>query len=288
MTEDLERKTTPWLTGGIDWEGVAAALTALLIGLLLGMLWSGFFWIGFAAMVVALMAGRWARRTAPDLADGIVAPCDGVIVSVSRTDPPGELRMTDSTTTRIRISTSPAATNRLYTPIAGTLESLITEDGDRSVPFAMRPDTDGLAVSYLLFESRGQQAGVRLATGGLGPRQDLEVEAGDILRLGRVFGKRRLGGWCDVYVPAGAGQLVWPGQTLIGGETVLGRLGSANDDDAFANMSGEAGELPLGVTEEDVLEEDDYPEPEEADTPDDPAVMLARLKEATKNKPVDD
>jgi phosphatidylserine decarboxylase len=287
MTDDLERKTTPWFNGGVDWEAVAAALTALLIGLLLGVLWSVLFWIAFVAMIAALMAGRWSTRAAPDLANGIVAPCDGVVVSITRADAPGELRLTDGETTRIRISSSPATTNRLYAPIAGSLESLITEDGERSVPLAMRPDSDGLAVSYLQFESRGQQVGVRLATGGFGPRQELEVETGDITRLGRVFGKRRLGGWCDVYVPADTGQLVWPGQTLIGGETVLGRLKSGDAEDAFETMSGEAGELPLGVTDEDIVEDDDYPEPDEADTPDDPAVMLARLKEATKNKPDD-
>jgi len=287
MTEDLERKTTPWMTGGLDWEGVAAALASLLVGLLLSWVWDPLFWVGFAGMIAALMAARWAKRTAPDLASGIVAPCDGVVVSVTQADPPGELRMAGAETTRIRISSSPATTNRLYAPIAGSLESLITEDGEQTVPFAMRPDADGLAISYLLFESRAQQVGVRIATGGLGPRQELEAESGDIMRLGRVFGKRRLGGWCDVYVPAKAGQLIWPGQTLIGGETVLGRLESDRDEGSFETMSGEAGELPLGVTEDESVEEDDYPEPDEADTPDDPAVMLARLKEATKNKPED-
>ena len=33
MSEDLERKTTPWFTGGFDWEGVAAALRLLHGGL---------------------------------------------------------------------------------------------------------------------------------------------------------------------------------------------------------------------------------------------------------------
>ena len=287
MTEDLERKTTPWLTGGLDWEGVAAALACLLVGLLLSWVWDPLFWIGFAAMIFALMAARWANRTPPDLASGIIAPCDGVVVSVTPADPPGEMRMSDRETTLIRIASSPAATNRLYAPIAGSLESLITEEGEQSVPFAMRPDADGLAVSYCLFESRGQQVGVRVATGGFGPRQELEAEAGDILRLGRVFGKRRLGGWCDVYVPASAGQLIWPGQTLVGGETVLGRLKSETDEDFYESMSGEVGELPIGAVEEDEMDEDDYPEPDEADTPDDPAVMLARLKEATKKKPED-
>ncbi|RAN38104.1 phosphatidylserine decarboxylase [Hyphomonas pacifica] len=291
MSEDLERKSTPWLTAGFDWEGVAAALAALLIGMLLGAFWSVLFWIGFAIMVAALLSGRWSKRAVPDLANGIIAPCDGLVVSVSREDPPSELRMTEKPTMRIRISSSPAATNRLYAPIAGSLESLIVETGDRSVPLAMRPEDEGLTVSYLTFESQGHQVGVRLASGGLGPRQEIEVEAGDILRLGRIFGKRRLGGWCDIYVPANTGQLIWPGQTLVGGETVLGRLKSSSDPDLFEDMMAE--EEPEGA-EEEVLDEvqddgdDYYPEPDETDTPEDPAVMFARLREAAKNKPAGD
>lgn len=289
MTEDLERKTTPWLTGGLDWEGVAAALAALLVALLLGWIWSPLYWIGFAAMVAALMAARWANRYVPDLADGIVAPCDGIVVSVTPADPPGELRMSDGPARRIRISSSPAGTNRLYAPIAGSVESLAVEAGEQTVPLAMRPDDSGLAVAYLTFGSRGQKVGVRLASGGLGPRQDIEVEEGDILRLGRVFGKRRLGGWCDVYVPASAGNLVWVGQSLIGGETVLGRLKSG-DEDEVSDLEEELAEEEeaLLIEEEEATEDDDYPEPDEAVAPEDPAVMFARLREAARNSPDDD
>tara|TARA_R110000782_G_C14744453_1_gene406484 strand:- start:303 stop:1148 length:846 start_codon:yes stop_codon:yes gene_type:complete len=274
---------------GMDWEGVAAALGALLVALLLGALWSPLFWIGFAGVVIALMAARWSHRTPPDLANGIVAPCDGVVVSVGRAEAPSELRLTESGMTRIRISSAPSATNKVYTPIAGSVESMIFEAGENTVPLAARADDDGLARAYLTFESRGQQVGVRLASGGFGPRIDLATEAGDIVRLGRPFGTRRLGGWCDVYVPNGVGMLIWPGQTLVGGETVMGRLKSQGDTDLFDGMTEEDtdgepvlqvdGDSPAEAEDED---DDDYPSPEDMETPDDPAVILARLREASR------
>ena len=67
MSEHLDHKNTPWMTVGLDWEGVAAALGALLVALLLGALWSPLFWIGFVGVVLALMAARWSHRTPPDL-----------------------------------------------------------------------------------------------------------------------------------------------------------------------------------------------------------------------------
>lgn len=269
---------------GMDWEGVAAALGALLVALLLGALWSPLFWIGFAGVVIALMAARWSHRTPPDLANGIVAPCDGVVVSVGRAEAPSELRLSESGTTRIRIASSPSATNKVYTPIAGSVESLIFEAGEKTVPLAARADDDGLARAFLTFESRGQQVGVRLASGGFGPRIDLATEAGDIVRLGRPFGTRRLGGWCDVYVPNGVGLLIWPGQTLVGGETVMGRLKSQGDTDLFDGMTAQDEEEPVLQVETEPEEEDDddYPSPEEASAPDDPAEMFARLREASR------
>mgnify|MGYP003629542476 CR=1 FL=1 len=289
MSEDIDSKNTPWMNVGMDWEGVAAALGALLVALLLGALWSPLFWIGFAGVVIALMAARWSHRTPPDLANGIVAPCDGVVVSVGRAEAPSELRLTESGMTRIRISSAPSATNKVYTPIAGSVESMIFEAGENTVPLAARADDDGLARAYLTFESRGQQVGVRLASGGFGPRIDLATEAGDIVRLGRPFGTRRLGGWCDVYVPNGVGMLIWPGQTLVGGETVMGRLKSQGDTDLFDGMTEEDtdgepvlqvdGDSPAEAEDED---DDDYPSPEDMETPDDPAVILARLREASR------
>jgi phosphatidylserine decarboxylase len=286
MSEDLDHKNTPWMSIGLDWEGVAAALGALLVALLLGALWSPLFWIGFAGVVLALMAARWSHRKPPDLANGVVAPCDGVVVSVGRVEAPSELRLTDSNTTRIRIASAPSSTNKVYTPISGSVESMIYEAGENSVPLATRADDDGLARAYLTFESRGQQVGVRLASGGLGPRIDLATEAGDIVRLGRPFGTRRLGGWCDVYVPTGVGMLIWPGQTLVGGETVMGRLKAQADSDLFDGVTEEETEdgppLEIEVEAEAEGDDDDYPSPEDVSTPDDPAVILARLREASR------
>ena len=287
--DDLERKSTPWLNGGIDIEGVVIAFAVFLGALLLGWLWSPLFWIGMAGFVLVLLATRWSGRTPPDLASGIVAPCDGVVVSVSPVEAPAELRMSDSRTTRVRISSAPTSTNKIYTPISGSLEHVTLEAGDSSIPIAMRADDEGLARAWMCFESRGQQVGIRLASGGFGPRIDIDMSAGDIARLGKPCGTRRLGGWCDLYIPASAGKLIWPGQTLIGGETVIGRLRSDTDEeeDIFETereaAAGVAEEDPFVPTVEEEETDDDYPTPEEAEVAEeDPAILFARLREAAR------
>ncbi|MCA8899643.1 MAG: hypothetical protein KDA53_00165, partial [Hyphomonas sp.] len=114
--DDIERKTLPWLNGGFDMEGIAAALAFLLVAVLLGVLWGPLFWVVFIFFVAALMASRWSNRTPPETANGIVAPCDGVVVSVGLAEVPPELRLSQKPMMRVRISSGPAATNKVYTP----------------------------------------------------------------------------------------------------------------------------------------------------------------------------
>jgi len=293
MSDEIERRSMPWLNIVFDWEGVAAAAGAFLAALLLGWIWGPLFWIGFAAMLVALAAGRWTRRLPPDVADGVVAPCDGVVLSIERSEAPTGLRLSSSRVVRVRISSSPVSTNKLYTPIAGGVDLISLTQGEPSVPVAFRPDDDGLTRAYVTFESAGEQAGIAIATGGLGPRIDINVEAGDVVRLGRPFGTRRLGGWCDLYLPDSLTVLIWPGQTLIGGETVIGRLRAEVEEgyviDAAATSATPAAKADTAVAapaagEVDEVEEtfDDYPEPDEIEAPEDPAAIFARLREAAR------
>lgn len=306
MSEEYDRQSLPWMIAGFDWEAVAAAAGAFLAALLLGWIWAPLFWIGFAAMAIALAAGRWSRRTPPDLAYGVVAPCDGVVVSVGYGDAPAALRLKGESLVRVRIASSPVSTNKLYAPMAGGVEIVSIQQGEARQPFALKPDEEGLTRAFITFDSQGEQAGVALTTGGLGPRIELAVDHGDIVRLGRSFGTRRLGGWCDVYLPADIRTHVWAGQTLTGGETVIAHFRSSveeefeDTDAAYAGaaaapparetakaaaatgpaadaVTGEAGDEPV-----DELFEDDYPEPDEVSAPEDPAAIFARLREAAR------
>ena len=302
MSEEAERQSLPWMIAGFDWEAVAAAAGAFLAALLLGWIWAPLFWIGFAAMAIALAAGRWSKRTPPDLAYGVVAPCDGVVVSVGYGDAPAALRLKGESLVRVRIASSPVSTNKLYAPMAGGVEIVSLQQGEARQPFALKADEDGLTRAFITFESQGEQAGVVLTTGGLGPRIELAVDHGDVVRLGRSFGTRRLGGWCDVYLPADIRTHVWAGQTLTGGETVIAHFRSSVEEEfeeaeavyagttarptretvvAAAAAEGaaleEVGDEPI-----DELFEDDYPEPGEVSAPEDPAAIFARLREAAR------
>ena len=222
--QDFSRKSFPWLRSGFDLEGYVGALAAWLVGILLGILWGPLFWLGFIAAIVILFATRTAERTPPQAQDLIIAPTDGVIVSVGGATPPDELRLEGTQWTRIRVAIGPTKTNGVHAPMDGAIDHVISEIGDPAAFAAMRPDRPGLTVAFVSLVSGARAVGMRLATGGLGPRLEIANEAGDAVRLGRNIGTLRLGGWCDLYLPGDVDVLPLPGQTLIGAETVIGRF----------------------------------------------------------------
>ncbi len=248
-----------WARTGFDLEGLVGAAAAWLIGLLLGALWGPLFWIGALLAAGVLMASRYQSRTPPDAANLVIAPCDGVVESVRSAMPPTELRLPPGERLRVRIASSPASANTLHAPITGEIRSVILEDPNPSIVFATAPELAGLAVAHVAYGSVGEAVGVTAATGGFGPRLEITSETGDAVRAGRTVGKRRLGGWCDVYLKPEARLLVQPGQTLVGGETVLCRLSTATvredppEDRAAvaARMAEPAGDEPVAAVPEE-------------------------------------
>lgn len=313
MSDAFDPKRLAWARSKFDVEGLAGALAAWLIGLLLGIVWSPLFWIGAVSAVIILLATRRSNRSGPDEESAsLVSPVDGVVVSVDRVSPPSELRLGLGDAVRIRISSSPASQNRVFSPLSGTVATLITESGAESQPVAMDPDAHGLFNAFVALAGSGREVGLRLVTGGLGPRVDLDVLSGDTVAIGGLLGKRRLGGWCDVYVDSSETVIVAPGMTVVGAETRLSLLpgetayqahspvesATVDDDPKLSTGTETAIPASTAAVSESLPEEPEPPaetsptpgvkqaepsDPEELDTlteppEDDPSEMFAKLR----------
>lgn len=281
----------------VGWLGGAAAL---LLAVLLGMIWSVFFWVCFISGTVILVATRRADRISPS--GGIVAPVDGRLVSVEDVVPPVELKIGTEPMTRLRISSAPGKVASVWSPQDATFASLIIEEGDPQNFYAGSADKAGLRKAYMGFEAAGGDLfGVALVTGALGPRIDVDIRMGSEQKLGDHIAKRRLGGWCDLYLPTGVSLDVLIGQVLVGGETRLVReaveaapASSKESSDTLEDIVEE----PLEATNDDAaiddvsedvdtdITETATPEAAEDDeTPDAAAArMFERLKRETKKK----
>jgi len=279
QTRPIETRRYPWARGGFDLEGWVASLAALVVGLLLAWIWSPLFLLGLAAVVLALMASRHSPRLAPVSEEAIVAPVDAVVHSVRESVPPKELGLTSEVAVRVRLSSGPFVQNRVLSPARGTVTTLHHDAGRQSVFIAPDPETDGLERVFLTIEGDRMTVGCDIKVAGFGPRLDPDIKEGDAVAVGDVVGKRRLGGWCDVWLPEGTNASVRPGQSVLAGETVLVSAATAvssatadddEDDDVdeleaatadmFSRLRAEVAGSTAGVTGQNDDQDDSKPQ----------------------------
>ena len=210
----------PWYRATFDLEGLGFGALALVLAIILGSVFWPLGLIFYLAFAVIILASRDCERTSPEGTGLVLSPCDGVVESVSEVAPPRELRWDQPEVLRVRIASSPFSVNGMRAPITGNVESFLIEPG---APTALSTDADNtdLKEAFILMSGEEKSVGLRIATGGLGPRLDIDLEAGDGVRAGRKIGVRRLGGWCDVYLPPGSSVSLLAGMTVIAGETKL-------------------------------------------------------------------
>ena len=247
----------PWARTGFDIEGWIGALAAVLFGIFAGAFWYPLFILGIVAAAIVLAATRRVERTMPGGEFRVIAPCDGIVSSIAPASPPSEFELGGTELVRVRISSSPLSANTVFAPVTGAVTASAFDEGEPSRLLATQPDLGGLEIAYLAIGDGKDAVGLKLISAGFGPRLDVETETGDMLRAGRPFAKRRLGGWCDVYLPEGLDAAVWPGQSIVGGET---ELAAQSDnwvvrDDATVSKQAESAEADAGLEPEIGLEE---------------------------------
>lgn len=232
MSKKGSQTTPPWFRAKFDLEGLGFGGLALALAILVG----GFPWVGgvlsfifWIALIVILFGSRDSERTSPVGKELVISPCDGVVVDIANVAPPREIRWDTPEVKRVRISSSPFSVNGIRAPLTGNIESFLEEEGAPAA-LALNADNSDLREAFILFSGEEGVTAVRLATGGLGPRLDIDLEPGDGVRAGRKIGVRRLGGWCDVYLPINAETSLIPGMSVVGGETILSDLSDVEMD----------------------------------------------------------
>jgi len=183
---------------------VAGALTFGLFGWRHG-------WSRTASLVAAgamALCFREPKRVAPVLAGAVLAPVDGVVVSVDDAVPPEQLDLGDAAVPCVTIAASLFDPYVHRAPVAGRV-AVVTADGSGVVITA----SDDAAVGL-----------VQTAANLVG-RVTCELEVDQELSAGQTYALVRFGSHVDVYLPQGTATIPLVGQRTVGGETILAVLG---------------------------------------------------------------
>jgi len=219
----FESVITPIHRAGWPFIAAFAAVTAVLgfaVSPALG-------WVGLIATAWCVYFFRDPDRVTPARPGLLVSPADGRVVLIGPAVPPPELGMGDEARTRVSVFLNVFNVHVNRVPADGEVVRAEYHPGkffNASLDKASE-ENERMAIRHRLPDGR-EIAYVQIA--GLVARRILcDLKGGESVRAGQRFGIIRFGSRTDLYLPDGVEPLVVIGQTVLGGETVIADLTSA-------------------------------------------------------------
>lgn len=200
------------------WKFVAIGIVATLV---LFLLWSPAGWLALILTLWIVYFFRDPWRVTPRRGGLIVAPADGIVVSLAPAAPPPELDMGAAPVTRIGIFLNLFDVHVARAPVAGTVAAREYTPG-RFINASLDKASEHNERLALRFSpGDGPDIACVLIAGLVARRIVCPLLAGQRVVAGERVGIIRFGSRVDVYVPPPYVPLVAPGQRMVGGETVL-------------------------------------------------------------------
>lgn len=200
------------------WKFVAIFAVATLV---LFWLWEPLGWLGVVLTVWCAYFFRDPLRVTPSRAGLVIAPADGVVQLVGPAVPPPELEMGSDPRPRICIFMNVLNVHINRIPVDGEVVKLAYRPGSFLDASLDKASSENERQSIRLRGADGREYAVVQIAGLVARRILCQLREGQSVRAGERFGLIRFGSRVDVYLDDGMVPLVMPGQTTIGGETVL-------------------------------------------------------------------
>ncbi len=222
MLDTLTKVLAPPHRAGIPFIA-GAAVAALVFGLFSQTL----MWLAVALALFCAYFFRDPARTTPARPGLLVAPADGRVVSVAQAVPPVELGLGPALRWRVAIFLSVLDVHVNRSPADATVTRIAYHPGKFLHAAEDKASDDNERNGLALAMADGRTLGVVQIAGLIARRIVCEVKEGEMLAAGQRFGLIRFGSRTDLYLPEGAEPLVAEGQIMIGAETVIADLASA-------------------------------------------------------------
>ena len=212
----LRQVLAPIHPDGWRFIAIAAVLTAVLFWLAapLG-------WLGVAGTLWCAYFFRDPWRVTPQRAGLVVAPADGLVVSVAPAPPPPELGLGEGPMMRIGIFLNVLDVHVNRAPMSGRVTKLAYHPGKFLSANLDKASTENERMAIRLSSSEGADIAVVQIAGLVARRIVCTLGEGQEVVAGQRFGLIRFGSRTDVYLPPAWATLVLAGQRVIGGETVI-------------------------------------------------------------------
>jgi phosphatidylserine decarboxylase len=212
----LRQVLAPIHPDGWRFIAIFAGLTALLFAIAapLG-------WLGVVATLWCLYFFRDPWRVTPLRNGLVIAPADGLVVSLGPAAPPEELGMGDALMMRIGIFLNVLDVHINRVPMSGRIFKLAYHRGKFFNASLDKASEENERMAIRLASREGDEIAVVQIAGLVARRIVCTLGAGQEVVAGQRFGLIRFGSRTDVYIPLAWAALAVPGQRVLGGETVI-------------------------------------------------------------------
>jgi phosphatidylserine decarboxylase len=212
----LRQVLAPIHPDGWRFVAIFAGVTVLLFALAAPLGWTG-----VIATLWCLYFFRDPWRVTPTREGLVVAPADGLVVSLGPAAPPEELGMGDAMMMRIGIFLNVLDVHINRVPMTGRVVKLAYHAGKFFNASLDKASEENERMAIRLTSGEGDEIAVVQIAGLVARRIVCTLGEGQEVVAGQRFGLIRFGSRTDVYLPLSWAALAIPGQRVLGGETVI-------------------------------------------------------------------
>jgi phosphatidylserine decarboxylase len=201
-------------------EGLPFAIPAAVVTLFFAVMgWLLLTFLGFLLTFFIALFFRNPKREIPETENAILSPADGTIIDVITCM---EERFLKAEALKVSIFMSVLDVHLNRAPVAGKVLEKSYNPGRFLV--ASREKASLLnEQNALVLETEDRSKILLIQIAGLVARRIVcYPKAGDRLRKGEIFGLIRFGSRVDLYLPTTVKPIVWIGQHVKGGESIIG------------------------------------------------------------------
>jgi len=178
-------------------------------------------WVGLILTAWCLYFFRNPDRIVPTEAGVLVSPADGTVCSVAEAVPPAELGMGSEPRMCITIFLSVFNVHVNRTPAAGEVTAVAYVPGKFLNAAAANASEENERQLVRMTTEDGKDIAFAQVAGLVARRILCDLEQGNVVTRGEVFGLIRFGSRTDIYLDKSQTAKVQVGQTMIGGETII-------------------------------------------------------------------
>lgn len=157
----------------------------------------------------------------------IISPADGMVSIITEAPLPPELDAGEEVRTRVSVFLNVFDVHVNRVPADGEVKKVVYRPGKFFNASLDKASVDNERSSVLMSLKDGRTIAFVQIAGLVARRIICKLKAGETVKAGNLYGLIRFGSRVDVFLPKGVAPLVSVGQRMIGGETVIADLNSA-------------------------------------------------------------